>query len=134
MPFVISTLTGDQEYTLWAPNPEGKGVPKVRKSVIVFGGANTAPQGLGLVKTGAILTPKGVATSVSKEELEFLEANKAFKRHKDRGYLTISNAKNINADEVAKDMTAKDAGAQLEDSDFPDDADKKPKVNGKNKK
>ncbi len=121
MPYVFSTLTGDQEYTLWAKK-DPKEVPTPTKAILIAGGANVMGKHL--------RTAQGVATSVTKEELELLEDNDAFKRHKDRGFITVGQ-KAEDADKVAQSsMAPKDKSAPLTEKDF--EKGKAPVTNKKN--
>ena len=73
-----------------------------------------------------MLTPKGVATLVTDEQLKTLEQIKAFQKHQEEGFITVDKSKH-DPEKVAKDMTGKDKSAQLDDDDFKPD--KKPIVN-----
>ena len=108
MPYVYSTLTADQDYTVYPPfNPQK--IPKPERVIRVYGGANVINRNL--------ITPRGVSTTVSDEELKILETIPSFNRHLKRGFLTVDK-KRSDADKVAKDMNPRDKSAQLEDKDF----------------
>lgn len=106
MAYIYSTLTADQEYRGYTGN---KDVPAVKWSVVIKGGANIASKNL--------VTPKGTLTTVSDEEMALLESNAAFKRHVERGFLTIEKKK-AEVEEVTKNMKKKDQSAPKTEADF----------------
>lgn len=115
MPFIISTLTGSQKYPLWNPGPDGS-FPQILSYVMVHGGANLPPK--------TLVTPKGVVTEVSDDELERLEKVPQFCRHRERGYIMVEKKNpgpGPGADEIAADMEPKDSSAPRTDDDFGDD-------------
>ena len=60
------------------------------------------------------MTPRGVATRVTDEELEFLESLDAFKRHRDRGFLKVDKSnKEKDIASVVVDMQKKDGSAPI---------------------
>ena len=108
--YIYSTLSTDQLYTSWEANK--KGGPHIKKGeVFIAGKANVA--------TEHLLTPKGMCTAVTEEQLKFLKNDSVFNRHVEAGYLLIETRK-FDADEAAKDMTEKDPGAPLTPDDFED--------------
>ena len=121
MPYIYSTLTGDQEYALYEPakDMDFRRIPKPLKTVLIYGGANVLDK--------RFCTPKGVATHVTDDDLKILEQIKAFQKHKKDGFVTVDKAKH-DAEKVAKDMSERDRSAQLEDRDF--ETKKKPVVKG----
>lgn len=109
MPFICSTATNDAFYVHYEKG--GADLPVLKKRVLIKGGANRGGKGL--------VTPQGIVTSVTDEELEFLKGNKAFQRHMKRGFLTIvEQKKEPEANKVAKDMTKQDESAPLKDADY----------------
>ena len=120
MPYVYSTLTGDQEYALYPPpkDIDFKGIPKPLKTVVVYGGSNVINKNM--------VTPRGVVTHVTDEQLKTLEQIKAFQKHRTRNFISVDKSKH-DPEKVAKDMQPRDSSAQLEEKDF--DPDKKPVVN-----
>lgn len=117
MPYIFSTLACDNEYRSYTKG--GNDMPSVEKSVLVKGGAGIANKNL--------ITPRGVMTSVSDEDLKHLEANESFQMHKENGYITVESKK-ADADEVAvKSMKKKDKSAPVTPEDY---GDKAPVVNG----
>ena len=119
MPYVYSTLTADQLYSVYPP-PEDidfKSIPVANQKIRISGGAN--------VITKQFVTPKGIMTKVTDQQLQQLEKVAAFQNHKERGYITVESSR-IDPDKAAKNMTTKDKSAPLVEEDF--DPDKRPKV------
>lgn len=110
MPYVYSTISQNMTYGTWAITDRGK--PNIRKEVVTInGGAN-------VMDKRALSTPRGMVTKLTKSELEICEADPAFKRHQDKGFIVVQSGLQ-NANKVAKsDMTAKDNSAQSTPKDF----------------
>lgn len=116
MPFIFSTLTCDNDYRTFTKG--GGDVQNVETTVRVKGGAGIANKNL--------ITPRGVMTVVSDDELKLLETNESFKMHKENGYITVESKK-ADADEVAaKSMKKKDKSAPVTPEDY---GEKAPVVN-----
>lgn len=79
------------------------------RKVQVKGGAN--------VITKNLITPRGVPTQITDDDLAFLEKHPLFKEMKEKGFLTVSKFKK-DPDKVAEDMTSKDRTAQRVPGDF----------------
>lgn len=110
MPLIFSTMTGAVTYTEWKTSPGGLSV--AGKSVTINGGANVAHR-----KT--IITPRGVGTQVTDDELAFLENDAVFKFHKKGGFITIDSVKDIrDADLAASDMEGRDDSAPDVEQDY----------------
>jgi hypothetical protein len=109
--YVFSTLTASNEYALWEPRKEGQrsGPHVKKKSVTILGGSN--------VINKQFVTPRGVLTHVTPEDMKLLENNRTFKQHYERGFLVVAE-KRGEPNEVAKSMTKKDKSAQLEPADY----------------
>lgn len=105
--FIYSTLSADQEYTHYVQG--GGDLPVAAGSVFVKGGANVADKRL--------LTPQGVVTRVTDEQLAFLETNEVFQLHKKNGFIRVSS-KREDPEVVAADMTTRSPDAPLVDNDF----------------
>lgn len=99
--FVYSTLTADQLYVNYQHGASG--IPIELSRVFIKGGAN-----IPAMKT--LITPLGVSTEVTDEQLEHLKLNPVFNRHKEKGFITVLNKK-ADADAVATDMNGRDASA-----------------------
>ena len=102
MPYVYSTITNTTEYCEYKTDPEARQLPILLRKVAILGGSGVANKHM--------VTPRGVVTKVTDDELEFLKGNKAFQRHMARGFIRIDTAK-IDADLVAADMTKGDDSA-----------------------
>lgn len=100
--YVYSTASNDTLYSDQVKNPGG--IAKITRSVRIKGGAN-------VINGRSLHTPRGVATKVSDDDMQFLLENKAFLRHKKAGYVTHTQIK-ADADEVAAKLTTKDGSAQ----------------------
>lgn len=118
MPYVYSTLSNDNEYRGYKPG--GADMQTVERHVLIKGGAGIANKN--------IITPRGVATEVTAEELEFLKGHESFKMHVENGFITFDNKK-ADAEEVAKDMKKKDQSAPVTPEDYTEE--KAPVVNKK---
>ena len=107
--YIYSTLTNSQSLEIYESYPgikAGKGStkPSIRKKVVnIQGGAN-------LNATG-IETPKGVCTIITDGEYNAIKEMSVFKRWVERGFILVEKSEG-DADDVANDMTAKDASAQ----------------------
>lgn len=113
--FVYSTLTCDQRYTNYVPG--GGDLPVPVGSVFVKGGTGVAD--------ARLVTPRGVVTEVTEEELAILEANADFNLHRKNGFVEVSASK-VDPEKAAADMEGRDASAPLVPADLP--ADLQPKV------
>jgi hypothetical protein len=121
MPFVYSTLTADQAYSLW--NEGGGDLPTAKRICIIKGGTGIANKN--------IMPPRGVATHVPAAEFEALKQWDAYNRHRARGYIREDD-KELDAEKVAADMASHDGSAPLTDNDFEAAGKPAPKT-GKNK-
>ena len=110
MPYVYSTLTNDQVYTLWRPASTEKNPNVALKKVKINGGH-------GRMDRKNLVTPLGVVTEVSNEELEALNQIGAFRKHMEAGFIKVDKKKS-DPEKVASDMAEKDASAQKTPSDF----------------
>lgn len=102
MRYIYSTSTNDNLYSDAVHVEGGLQLPKVSKKVLVKGGANRS--------TKHLITPKGIMTSVSDEDFEFLQNNAFFKEHVKGGFLSFSD-KIVTVDEAVANMEKKDASA-----------------------
>ena len=106
--YVYSTLTADNIYAGYVKG--GADIPIVERSVHIKGGANVADKRL--------ITPRGVATEVSADDLEFLLENSVFQMHVENGYVTFSDHKEDPEVVVASGMEGRDQASPLEPGDF----------------
>lgn len=107
MPYVFSTATAPQAYSEWL---DGGADIKTSKLIAVIKGGHG-------VATRNLLTPKGVATYVTDAQLEALEKNDAFKRHKAKGFMVVDKQEQ-KPEKIARNMSKKDKSAPLVPEDF----------------
>lgn len=119
MNYIYSTLSADQDYALYRKEQDPHSLPAPIRTIRVNGKAN-------VMDDKTFLTPRGALTKVSDEELKILQQIPAFNEHLKAGYLTVEKSE-ADPDRVSEDMTGKDKGAQLTESDF--EPDKAPIVN-----
>lgn len=105
--YVFSTLTAGQDYTLYEVNPSG--VNMVKAVVSIKGGANLPDKHL--------ITPLGVVTEVTDDELAILNRIDDFKRHKELGFITVQERKD-DVEAVVADMEQRDESAPLTPNDY----------------
>lgn len=116
MPYVLSKLVNTQLYTQYAKGTNNLSNPCAR--VEIKGGADITDKNF--------VTPEGVITKVTDNELEILKANKDFQLHLERGHVKYFG-KNPNMDkEVTK--LEKDNSKPLTPEDYTKKGKKAPKV------
>jgi hypothetical protein len=76
----------------------------VEKTVTIQGGAKVANRG--------IVTPRGLVTHVTDEDLAHLEKNPVFKQHVENGYIKVER-KEVNLDKVVDNMEQEDESAPI---------------------
>lgn len=99
---VFSTLASDVAYTNHVEG--GADMPIALPSVTVKGGAGVA--------NDRFVTPRGVATTVTEEQAEYLRRNPIFQLHEKNGFVMISSTGG-DADKAAADMTGRDHSAPI---------------------
>lgn len=110
MPYVYSTATCDGSYVEYKPDSSrGHGHSEIIKKVTIKGGHGVA--------TKNFVTPKGVMTKVTDEELEFLLKNKSFQRHVKAGFMAYDKSK-VDPEKKAIDMAPGDNSRPLTPKDF----------------
>lgn len=115
MHYIYSTITCDTAYPLYVENnSKDLGIIKKRPdgtpmTVIIKGGHGVSNKNM--------YTPRGVVTQVSDEEMELLEQNVNFQRHKKAGFITVDK-KEVAPEKKVADMTQKDGSAPLTPKDF----------------
>lgn len=117
--YVYSTLSNDQQYTQYAGKADNNLAPNVEHSILIAGKAN--------VTNKHFITPRGMVTEVTAEDLAILKKNELFKIHEANGFITYSESKE-DAEKVAAVMEGRDKSAPLVEQDF-DDKDSKPTTN-----
>lgn len=106
MPYVLSKLANNQIYTKFAKGQNGLNL--IVKQVAIKGGADVTNKNL--------VTPQGIVTEVSSDDLEVLKENKDFQRHLDKGLVNYFAAKpNI---EKKAELMQKDNSRQLTKDDY----------------
>ena len=108
--YVYSTLASDVAYTNHAKG--GGDMPIELPPVFIRGGAGVA--------NDRFITPRGVVTEVTEEQVEYLRQNEVFKLHEKNGFVEVSESK-VDPDLVAADMTGRDNSAPLVPQDFKED-------------
>lgn len=108
--YIYSTLTNSIKINEYAA-VEG-GTPRSVRSILIVGGSNVADK--------HFITPQGVVTEVSDEELEFLKRDKMFNRMVERGFIKHESKKS-EVNKVAADMVGRDESAPLTPDDFTED-------------
>lgn len=118
MQYVYSTATCPISYVKYKTAPKnekidirgaGAGHNEVLKSVTIKGGHG--------VNTKILVTPKGVVTQVSDEDMDFLLENESFQKHVKAGYMSYDKKK-IDPEKKARNMAEKDGSSPLTEKDF----------------
>lgn len=107
MPFVCSTATSDVKYTVY--QKVSKDLNKPIRHILIKGGSNVANKNL--------VTPLGVVTKVTDEELEILETIQSFRRARDAGFLTVTATKK-DPGKLIGSMETRDESSPLVPGDF----------------
>lgn len=107
MPHIVSKLAAGMDYVTYSKGPNGKQVPDGH--ITVKGGADVADK-------RTLLTPEGVVTSVSNDELKQLRSNPLFKVHEASGALLVTDKKPEPA-KAAADLQ-RDESSQLTPQDY----------------
>lgn len=120
MPLVFSTMTAAVTYTQWKQSPGGLSIAGAQ--VTIKGGANVADR-------RTILTPRGIGTQVTDDELEFLKQDPTFLMHEKNGFITVDSVADIrDADLAASNMEGRDDSAPDVEQDFLAAGEKPPTV------
>ncbi len=111
--YVYSTLTNGQRFVKY--ENMGNDLPVVVASVEINGGA-------GVARKQTLLTPYGVRTDISADQMDFLNQNAMFKKMVAGGWLTVTKATGwgVDPDAIAADMSQRDGSAPLVPADFSD--------------
>lgn len=116
MPYILSKLVNTQIYTQYAKGTNSLNIPSAK--VVIKGGADITDKNF--------VTPEGVITSVTDNELEILKANKDFQLHLERGHVKYFG-KNPNMDKEVSKLD-KEKSAPLTPEDYTKKGKKAPKV------
>lgn len=105
--FVYSTLASDVKYT----NHEAGGadLPRPVFEVLIRGGAGVA--------NDRLITPLGVVTEITDQQLEQLQQNPVFQIHRNNGFVTVQS-RSVDIEKVVADMTGRDNSAPLIEADI----------------
>lgn len=117
MNYVYSTMTDDVGYASYV-NDGHKELSTIEKIVYIKGGTNVADKNF--------VTPQGVVTPVTDEDLELLEKNPVFQVHLKGGFVKVEKKK-VNIDKIVKDMNLKDKSRPITKADFKDQGQGSPK-------
>lgn len=116
MPYVLSKLSNSQVYTKYIKGANG--INQAVKSILIKGGADITDKNL--------ITPQGVITEVSSEDLEVLKENKVFQQHLENRMVEYFGIKpNI---EKKTEKMSKDKSKQLTKKDFEEQGIKAPET------
>lgn len=102
MPYVYSTASAGINYTEYRKVTKDLNQPV--KKVYIAGGSNVIQKNL--------VTPLGVATQVSDDDLNFLMSHLSFKKHMEKGFMKVENIKKDPEKVVASGMKLADKSAQ----------------------
>ncbi len=119
MPHIASTLTCDNEYVQW--NRHGDGTVTKGESVLIRGGFGLANKNF--------VTPQGaILTEITDQELEFLEKDFHFNKHREGGFLKVIRSGSKDGEKAASDMTLGDKSQPRTPSDFSDKKEDQPEI------
>lgn len=118
MPYVLSKLSNDQQYINYAKGMTDTNIRIPIAEVFIKGGAD--------VINKQLVTPQGVVTKVSDNELEILKANPGFRKHLEEGLVKYYNT--TPKIEKEADKMEKDKSKQLTADDYKKAGKKAPKV------
>lgn len=100
--YVYSTLTSDQEYRTFRES--GGDLPQVEASVLIRGKAN--------VMDKHFVTPAGMLTEITEDQLAVLERCEVFRLHVKHGHIIVSRDL-LPVEKVVGDLEARDKSAPL---------------------
>lgn len=110
MPFVYSTLANDNILVKYSIPEDKNKIPVETARILIKGGAG--------VSTGkAFITPRGVVTQVTDEQLDILKSISDFQDHVKTGYMSFTD-KEYSVESIVPDMIARDNSAPLIPQDF----------------
>lgn len=112
MNYVYSTLTCDNTYNVYDNEGANKELPLKLRSILIKGGTGIA--------TKHLITPMGIVTSVTDEELAILEKDEVFQQQAKAGFLIVSKTE-TNPEKIAADMVTRDGSAPYVPEDTDDE-------------
>lgn len=116
MAYVLSKLANTQVYTKYVKGINNLNI--LQSQIEIKGGADVTNKNL--------VTPEGVTTKVTDDELEILKQNPDFMRHVEKGHIKYFKL-NPNVEKEA-DKLEKDKSAPLTPDDYEKQGKKKPKT------
>ena len=119
--YICSTLTNDQHYTNYKASNGGPAVAV--EAVTIKGGSNRADMRL--------ITPRGVVTEVTDEQMEILNRNHVFKAHVTSGHIVVNKTSVAPEKTVDAHMEAKDGSAPYTPESLAAKSAAKPMAKGK---
>lgn len=109
--YVYSTLATDTAYTEWREG--GADLPVPGRAIVIKGGTGVANKNF--------ITPMGVVTKITEEELSVLKENKVFQMHEQNGFIRYSYAQTDPEKVATKDMATRDNSAPIVPQDYSED-------------
>jgi hypothetical protein len=116
--YIFSTLAAAVNYLNHEKGGADLPVP-VGTGVLIKGGTGVADRNL--------VTPRGVMTEITAEELVYLEQNPVFQLHKRNGFITVEESNKDPERVVSEGMVPGDESRQLTTEDFTSGDDGEPK-------
>ena len=116
--YVYSTLTNSNRYGPFTVG--GADLPNRPETVEIKGGAGIA--------TKHFMTPYGVLTTITEEQLALCQADPAFQHHVKEGWIIVDTVQR-DAENVAVDMAARDGSAPLVPQDVDEATEVTPVLN-----
>ena len=113
--YIYSTLSCNRIYGSW--DKGAADLPIKGPQVHIKGGANVAD--------GHFITPKGVCTTITENDLAICQKDPVFLRHVKRGFIKVEKREE-KAEKVASDMESRDASAPLTPGDYEAKGEKAP--------
>jgi hypothetical protein len=108
MPYIVSKLAAGMEYAFYTKAANGK---QIRQGCITVHG------GAGVANRKTLVTPQGVLTQVTADEVKKLRANPLFAQHEKDGFMKVLDKDPRDADKAAADLR-RDPGDQLTSGDY----------------
>lgn len=110
--YVYSTLTGDNAYAIYNYAPvklDKNALPVLVRTILIKGGHGIANK--------HVVTPRGVITEISDEDLKELMNDYHFQQHIGNGFITVETVKE-DPEKVAENMEDRDGSAPLTPDKF----------------
>ncbi|MBO5810415.1 MAG: hypothetical protein J6R32_06265 [Bacteroidales bacterium] len=120
MKYVVSKLTGAQDYNFYVPGT-GQGVNLISCTIHINGGANLADK--------HFITADGVITELTDEQAERLKTHPVFAIHEKNGFVKIVDTEKT-ADKAKKDLEDEDKSAPLTPKKYANEGKRAPKTKG----